>query len=98
MLSYRRQQDAAPCAHERRQFMRKRYQKGSLEKLNGVWIARWYENGCRRARTLERVSKMTKTQAQAELASIVAPLNARETAPSKDCSFDSFVKEIYLPF
>ena len=22
--------------------MRKRYQKGSLEKLNGIWIARWY--------------------------------------------------------
>ena len=37
-------------------FMRKRYQKGSLEKLNGIWIARWYEGGHRRARTLGRVS------------------------------------------
>ena len=44
--------------------MRKRYQKGSLEKLNGIWIARWYEGGHRRARTLGRVSKMTKAQAQ----------------------------------
>ena len=78
--------------------MRKRYQNGSLEKLNGSWIARWYEDGRRRARTLGRVSRLTKAQAQAELAKIVAPINARRSTPSRSCSVGDFLMEVYLPF
>jgi integrase len=79
-------------------FMRKRYQNGSLEKLNGSWIARWYEDGRRRARTLGRVSRLTKAQAQAELAKIVAPINARRSTPSRSCAVGDFLIEVYLPF
>ena len=78
--------------------MRKRYQKGSLQKVEGVWIARWWEDGRRPARTLGRTSSMTKAQAQAELAAILAPLNNRSSSPSDKRSFGEFVEEVYLPF
>jgi len=41
---------------------------------------------------------MTKTQAQAELAAILAPLNAAGGPPSAKCSFGDFVNQTYLPF
>jgi hypothetical protein len=36
--------------------MRKRFQKGSLQKVRGGWVARWREGGERKARNLGRVS------------------------------------------
>ena len=78
--------------------MRKRYQKGSLAKVDGVWIAQWWEDGRRRKRTLGKASKLSKSQAEAEMASIVAPVNARSTTPSATTKFGDFVKEVYLPF
>lgn len=78
--------------------MRKRYQKGSLAKVDGVWIAQWWEDGRRRKRTLGKASKLSKSQAEAEMASIVAPINARSTTPSATTKFGDFVKEVYLPF
>lgn len=78
--------------------MRKRYQKGSLQKLNGFWIARWYEDGRRRARTLGRVSQITKTQALTELAALLSPINAKENPLSENWAFDNFVGQVYLPF
>lgn len=78
--------------------MRKRYQKGSLAKVDGIWIVQWWEDGHRRKRTLGKASKLSKSQAEAEMASIVAPINARSTTPSATTKFGDFVNEGYLPF
>jgi integrase len=78
--------------------MRKRFQKGSLQKVRGGWVARWRQDGERRARMLGRVSQMTKAQAQFELAAIVAPLNSKRDEPSERKSFGDFVRHVYLPF
>ena len=78
--------------------MRKRFQQGSLSKVDGSWIAQWWEDGHRRKRTLGRCSQLTKAQAQVILSGIVAPLNARKVTPSAICKFSDFVRDIYLPF
>lgn len=78
--------------------MRKRYQKGSLTKADGSWIAQWWEDGHRRKRTLGRVSQMTKSEAAAELDAILMPINGRSRTPSARCSFKEFVEQVYLPF
>jgi len=78
--------------------MRKRFQKGSLLKASGVWIAQWWEDGHRRKRTLGRVSQMTKTQAQNKLSEILAPINAQGRSPSAQCTFQEFAEQVYLPF
>lgn len=41
---------------------------------------------------------MTKAEAQAELAAILAPLNSRDIPPSKSWTFADFVERVYLPF
>ena len=61
--------------------MRKRFQKGYLQKVRGVWVARWRDEGQRKARKLGRVSQMTKAQALTELAAIVGPINSRRDQP-----------------
>jgi len=78
--------------------MRRRFQKGSLQKVNGVWIARWWEDGRRPARTLGLISKMSKATAQSELAAILAPLNGKSSSPSETSRFGDFVANVYLPF
>jgi integrase len=78
--------------------MRKRYQQGSLTKVDGNWIAQWWEDGHRRKRTLGRISKIAKSKAQADLEAIVAPINARTSAPSPSTKWGEFVKNTYLPF
>lgn len=78
--------------------MRRRFQKGSLRKVDGSWIAQWWDDGHRRKRTLGRVSVMTKTDAQSELAAIVSPINVRESTPSATCKFGEFVDQKYFPF
>ena len=78
--------------------MRRRCQKGSLQKVDGVWVARWWEDGRRPARTLGLVSKMSKATARSELAAILAPINGRSVTPSEKCSFTNFVAQVYLPF
>ena len=78
--------------------MRKRFQKGSLQKVRGVWVARWRQDGERKARMLGRVSQMTKAQAQSELAAILAPINSSHSEPSEQSSFGDFVRLVYLPF
>ena len=77
--------------------MRKRYQKGSLKNVGGVWIAQWREDGHRRKRTMGKVSKMPKAKAQAELDAILAPINSRAEAPSPSKKFGDFIKNAYLP-
>ena len=78
--------------------MRKRFQKGSLQKVRGGWVARWWQDGERKARMLGRVSQMTKAQAQSELAGILAPINNERSEPSEQSSFGDFVQQVYLPF
>jgi integrase len=78
--------------------MRKRYQKGSLKNVDGLWISQWWENDSRKKRTLGRVSKVPKAQARAELDAILAPINARSQAPSSKTKWGEFVKNDYLRF
>ena len=78
--------------------MRRRYQQGSLTKIDGNWIAQWWENGHRKKRTLGRVSKVAKAKAQAELDAILVPFNSRASAPSPSTTWGEFVNHTYLPF
>ena len=78
--------------------MRKRYQEGSIKKYRGAWIAQWWEDGHRRNRTIGRVSMMTKTEAQVQLASIVTPINIKQASGSRKVTVEEFVNLIYLPF
>lgn len=78
--------------------MRRRFQKGSLQKVRGAWVARWRQDGERKARILGRVSHMTKAQAQSELTAILAPINNKRTELSEQRGFGDFVEHVYLPF
>jgi integrase len=78
--------------------MRRRFQKGSLQKVRGAWVARWRQDGERKARILGRISQTTKAQAQSELAALVAPVNNRRTESSRENTFGDFVRDVYLPF
>ncbi len=79
--------------------MRRRFQYGNLFKRGQSWVGQFRdEYGHHRKVTLGRVSQMTKAQAQAKLAAILAPLNNRETPPSKSWLFADFTEQVYLPF
>lgn len=78
--------------------MRRRYQEGSLIKVDGRWICQWWEDGHRKKRTLGKVSQMPKAQAQAMLAAILAPINSRAEQPSASAKWGEFVTGTYLPF
>jgi integrase len=78
--------------------MRRRYQEGSLKKVDGKWIAQWWEDGHRRKRTLGSVSSVPKARARSELDAILAPINSRADAPSPTKKWGEFVTSIYLPF
>lgn len=78
--------------------MRRRYQEGSLKKVDGKWIAQWWEDGHRRKRTFGSVSSMPKAEARKELDAILAPINNRAESPSPNRKWGEFVKNTYLPF
>src|SRR5438046_1178148 len=78
--------------------MRKRYQEGSIKKYRGAWIAQWWEDGHRRNRTIGRVSQMTKTEAQVQLALIVTRINIKQASGSRKVTLSEFVKLVHLPF
>lgn len=78
--------------------MRKRFQKGSLQKIRGEWVARWRQDGERKARKLGRVSQITTAEAQSELAAILTPINSARSEPSERKNFGEFVQHVYLPF
>ena len=98
VLSFLHRPKLMPQTHERHQIMRKRFQQGSLTKVDGKWIAQWWEDGHRRKRTLGTVSAMTKTDARTEIGAILAPINARSVSASASAKFGEFVNNIYLPF
>lgn len=78
--------------------MRRRYQQGSLSKVDGNWIAQWWDDGHRRKRTLGRISTVKKTEARNALDAILAPINSRASAPSPSTQWGEFVNHTYLPF
>jgi len=82
---------------------RKRYQKGSLQSVkhgqHRVWRALWTENGVRICKTLGRQSKMSKSEAEAVLSSILREVNAGHGGTTKPVyTFEEFIEEVYLPF
>lgn len=78
--------------------MRRRFQQGSVFRRGKKWAVSWWEEGHRRKRTLGSISEMTKTEAKAELAAILGPLNSREVAPSRSWLLADFLEQVYLPF
>jgi hypothetical protein len=58
--------------------MRKcRYQKGSVKKQRGRWVAMWWVDGGRKSRVLGLVKDMTKSDARAAVDRIVTEVNAK---------------------
>jgi integrase len=78
--------------------MRKcRYQKGSVKKQRGRWVAMWWVNGSRKSRVIGLVKALTKSEARAVVNRIVAEVNAkRET--HRVWLFGEFVAEVYFPY
>ena len=78
--------------------MRRRFQRGSVQKQRNRWVGRWYEGGSRKARVLGQVGKMTKAQAQVALAAILAPINeATDGQDNRETTFGEFVEAVFLP-
>lgn len=76
---------------------RKRFQRGSLRRVEGQWIAQWWEDGHRR-KARWPVSGMTKSEAQAKLAELLTLSNGDRTAGKPKPTFAEFVERTYLPF
>jgi integrase len=78
--------------------MRRGYQKGSLKVFRGNYVAQWRENGHRRNRVLGPVSKMTKSQARAGLAAMVALVNNQvQVAHPHVMRFREFIEQVFVP-
>lgn len=79
---------------------RHRFQQGSLLKRQHgkhlVWVAFWREKGRGRSKVLGKVSELTEGAATAELARIVAPLNAGIN-PGSSWTFEQYVEQTFLP-
>lgn len=87
-----------PRTHERDLILRRRYEEGSLKKVDGKWIAQWWEDGHRRKRTLGSISSVPKAEGRTELDEVLAPINSEADAPSPARKWDEFVNGTYLPF
>src|ERR1017187_1351177 len=78
--------------------MRKsRYQKGSVKKQRGRWVAMWWVDRSRKSRVLGLVKNMTKSDARAEVDRIVTEVNAKREQ-KRIWSFAEFVAEVYFPY
>jgi hypothetical protein len=78
--------------------MRKsRYQKGSVKKYRGRWIATWWDNHSRKSRVIGLVKEMTKSEARAVVQGIIAETEARQQENRAWC-FGEFVTEAYFPY
>ncbi len=81
---------------------RKRFLKGSVRpRQHGhrkVWLAQWWEDGRRRSKVLGKCSEISKSQADAMMASILRPLNqsSGQAAPPR-YSFSEYVEDVFLP-
>jgi integrase len=78
--------------------MRKsRYQKGSVKKQRGRWVAAWWMDGGRKSRVIGLVKDMTKSEARAVVHRIVTEVNARRDQ-NRVWTFGAFVAEVYFPY
>jgi len=78
--------------------MRKsRYQKGSIKKQRGRWVAMWWVGQSRKSRVIGLVRDMTKSDARAVVDRIVSEANAKRDE-SRAWRFGELVNEIYFPF
>ncbi|MFZ0339138.1 MAG: tyrosine-type recombinase/integrase [Terracidiphilus sp.] len=78
--------------------MRKsRYQKGSVKKQRGRWVAMWWVDHSRKSRVIGLVKDMTKSDARAVVDRIVAEANAKHEE-DRLWTFGEFVAEVYFPY
>jgi integrase len=78
--------------------MRKsRYQKGSVKKQRGRWVAMWWVDHSRKSRVIGLVKDMTKSDARAIVDRIVAEANAKRKE-DRVWTFGEFVAEVYFPY
>jgi len=78
--------------------MRKsRYQKGSVKKQRGRWVAAWWEGGSRRSRVIGLLKDMTKSEARTVVHRIVTEVNAKREQ-GQVWTFDAFVAAVYFPY
>ena len=78
--------------------MRKcRYQKGSVKKQRGRWVAMWWVDRRRKSRVIGLVKDITKSDARAAVDRIVAEVNAKREQ-NRVWRFGEFVAEIYFPY
>jgi site-specific recombinase XerC len=78
---------------------RRRFQKPKVRNIGGYWIAQFRDlERHKRKVSLGPVLKTKKYEAEAKLAQIMEPINARLAEPSPSLDFRSFVKQLYLPF
>lgn len=78
--------------------MRKsRYQKGSVKKQRGRWVALWWDNHSRKSRVIGLVKDMTKSDARAVVQGIIAEMEAKRQ-DNRAWRFGEFVTEIYFPY
>ena len=78
--------------------MRKcRYQKGSVKKQRGRWVAMWWVDRSRKSRVIGLVKDITKSDARAVVDRIVAEVNAKREQ-NRVWRFGEFVAEIYFPY
>ena len=78
--------------------MRKsRYQKGSVKKQRGRWVALWWDNHSRKSRVIGLVKNMTKSEARAVVSGIIEEMNAKRQANTA-WRFGEFVTEVYFSY
>jgi integrase len=78
--------------------MRKsRYQRGSVKKQRGRWVAMWWIDHSHKSRVIGLVKDMTKSEARAVVDGIVSEANAKRNQ-DRVWTFGEFVAEVYFPY
>ncbi|MGA3133487.1 MAG: tyrosine-type recombinase/integrase [Terracidiphilus sp.] len=78
--------------------MRKsRYQKGSVKKQDGRWVAMWRVDKSHKSRVIGLVKDMTKGEARAIVDGIVTEAEAKRNQ-NRVWTFGEFVEEVYFPY
>jgi integrase len=78
--------------------MRKsRYQKGSVKKQDGRWVAMWWVDRSHKSRVIGLVKDMTKSEARAIVDGIVTEAEAKQSQ-NRAWTFGEFVEEVYFPY
>jgi len=80
----------------------KRFMKGSVRpRKHGrqkVWVAQWWVDGRRKSKVLGKCSEVSKSQADAMMASILQPLNdSAGKKPPPVYTFEQYVEDVFLP-